>query len=151
MKWSVYCRHGQYSLTFRAQGPSSERKNEGPTLETLDFTIRTSSTPTFSYFNLYLYSTTPRLSQQNQSLILCFLPYISITVFYIKPSFFPILSLPNITLVDRTWHLETTMRGTRSPTKRSNMKPRMFSVKSGLWKERDGRWSNKKRKKKGRR
>ena len=29
----------------------------GPTLETLDFTIRIGSTPTFSYFDLYLYST----------------------------------------------------------------------------------------------
>ena len=27
-----------------------------PTLETLDFTIRIDSTPTFSYFDLYLYS-----------------------------------------------------------------------------------------------
>ena len=30
--------------------------DEGPTLETLDFTIRIGSTPTFSYFDLYLYS-----------------------------------------------------------------------------------------------
>ena len=29
--------------------------DEGPTLETLDFTSRISSTPTFSYFDLYLY------------------------------------------------------------------------------------------------
>ena len=29
---------------------------EGPMLETLDFTIHISSTPTFSYFDLYLYS-----------------------------------------------------------------------------------------------
>ena len=29
---------------------------EGPTLETLDFTIRIGSTPTFLHFNLYLYS-----------------------------------------------------------------------------------------------
>ena len=31
--------------------------DEGPTLETLGFTIRIGSTPTFSYFDLYLYST----------------------------------------------------------------------------------------------
>ena len=29
---------------------------EGPTLETLDFKIRIGSTPTFSYFDLYIYS-----------------------------------------------------------------------------------------------
>ena len=48
--------------------PSSERgkkeekvvfflhSDERPMLETLDFTIRIGSTPTFSYFDLYLYS-----------------------------------------------------------------------------------------------
>ena len=30
--------------------------DEGPMLETLDFTLRIGSTPTFSYFDLYLYS-----------------------------------------------------------------------------------------------
>ena len=30
--------------------------DEGPTLETLDYTIRIRSTPTFLYFDLYLYS-----------------------------------------------------------------------------------------------
>ena len=30
--------------------------NEGPTLETLDYIIRIGSTPTFLYFDLYLYS-----------------------------------------------------------------------------------------------
>ena len=30
--------------------------DEGPTLETLDVTIRISSTPTFSYYDMYLYS-----------------------------------------------------------------------------------------------
>ena len=30
--------------------------DEGPTLETLDFTIRIGSTPTISYFDLYLYT-----------------------------------------------------------------------------------------------
>ena len=30
--------------------------NEGQTLETLDYTIRIGSTPTFLYFDLYLYS-----------------------------------------------------------------------------------------------
>ena len=33
-------------------GPSSER----PMLETLDYTIRIGSSPTFLYFDLYLYS-----------------------------------------------------------------------------------------------
>ena len=46
-------------------GPSSERNrkiiflflsDEGPMLETLDHTIRIGSTPTFLYFDLYLYS-----------------------------------------------------------------------------------------------
>ena len=32
------------------------RQGEGPMLETLDYTIRIGSTPTFLYFNLYLYS-----------------------------------------------------------------------------------------------
>ena len=31
--------------------------DEGPTLETLDFTIRIGSTPTFLYFDLYLNTT----------------------------------------------------------------------------------------------
>ena len=30
--------------------------DEGPMLETLDYTIRIGKTPTFLYFNLYLYS-----------------------------------------------------------------------------------------------
>ena len=30
--------------------------DEGPTLETLDYTIRIGSTPTFLYFDLYFYS-----------------------------------------------------------------------------------------------
>ena len=30
--------------------------DEGPLLETLDYTIRIGSTPTFLYFDLYLYS-----------------------------------------------------------------------------------------------
>ena len=34
-------------------GPSSE-EDKGPTLKTLDFTVRIGSTPTFLYFNLYL-------------------------------------------------------------------------------------------------
>ena len=34
-------------------GPSSERNDEGPMLETLDYTIRIGSTPTFLYFDLY--------------------------------------------------------------------------------------------------
>ena len=41
-------------------GPSSERialrlSDEGPMLETLDYTIRIGSIPTFLYFDLYLY------------------------------------------------------------------------------------------------
>ena len=44
-------------LKSNVSSVSSERRaNEGPTLETLDFTISISSTPTFSYFDLYLYS-----------------------------------------------------------------------------------------------
>ena len=40
-------------------GPSSERKtfflsDEGPMLETFDYTIRIGSTPTFLYFDFYL-------------------------------------------------------------------------------------------------
>ena len=39
-------------------GPSSERNrtDEGPTLQTSDFTIHIGSTQTFLYFDLYLYS-----------------------------------------------------------------------------------------------
>ena len=33
-----------------------ETLDEGPMLETLDYTIRIESTPTFLYFDLYLYS-----------------------------------------------------------------------------------------------
>ena len=47
----------QYSKRgFNIKEVSSER-NEGPMLETLDYTIRIGSTPTFLYFDLYLYST----------------------------------------------------------------------------------------------
>ena len=51
MKRLVYCRYGPSS-------PSERRflSDEEPTLETLDFTIRICSTPTYSYFDLYLYS-----------------------------------------------------------------------------------------------
>ena len=58
IKRSVYCQYGEYSLTFRALTPSSERNlflsDEGPMLETLDHTIRIGSTPTFLYFDLLL-------------------------------------------------------------------------------------------------
>ena len=38
-------------------GPSSSfLSDEGPMLETLDYTIHIGSTPTFLYFDLYLYS-----------------------------------------------------------------------------------------------
>ena len=33
-----------------------QTSDEGPMLETLDYTIRIGSTPTFLYFDLYLYS-----------------------------------------------------------------------------------------------
>ena len=47
----------QYSKRgFNIKEVSSER-NEGSMLETLDYTIRIGSTPTFLYFDLYLYST----------------------------------------------------------------------------------------------
>ena len=42
-----------YSLTFRALALLSD---EGPMLETLDYTIRIGSTPTILYFDFYLYS-----------------------------------------------------------------------------------------------
>ena len=53
-RW-VYCQYGQHGLTFRALA-LRQRENEGPMLETLDYTIRIGSTPTFLYFDLYLYS-----------------------------------------------------------------------------------------------
>ena len=55
MKRLVYCQYGKWSLTFRALPFVRERwpSDEGPTLETLDFTIHIGSTPIFSYFNLY--------------------------------------------------------------------------------------------------
>ena len=43
------------SLTFRALALRQRETNaEGPMLETLDYTIRIGSTPTFLYFDLYL-------------------------------------------------------------------------------------------------
>ena len=48
--------------TVSSVGPSSEKNrlktfsDERPMLETIDFTIRIGSTPTFSHFDLYLYS-----------------------------------------------------------------------------------------------
>ena len=56
IKWSVYCQYGQYSLTFRALALRQRETDEGPMLETLDYTIRIGSTPTILYFDLYLYS-----------------------------------------------------------------------------------------------
>ena len=67
---SAYCQYGWYGLTFRAlalrqkeTGPIFVREkqddklsDEGPMLETSDHTIRIGSTPTFLYFDLYLYS-----------------------------------------------------------------------------------------------
>ena len=57
-KGSVYCQYGQYGLTFRALAlrRRDECSDEGPMLETLDYTIRIGSTPAFLYFDLYLYS-----------------------------------------------------------------------------------------------
>ena len=46
---------GEHSLRV-ARGDNWEQPNEGPMLETLDYTIHISSTPTFLYFDLYLYS-----------------------------------------------------------------------------------------------
>ena len=45
-----------YSLTFRASALRQRETDEGPMLETLDYTIRSGSTPTSLYFDLYLYS-----------------------------------------------------------------------------------------------
>ena len=46
----VYCRYRKQSLTSKKHFLS----DEGPTLETLDFTLHIASTPTFLYFDLYL-------------------------------------------------------------------------------------------------
>ena len=45
---NVACCVGKIEILFLS--------DEGPTLETLDYTIRIGSTPTFLYFDLYLYS-----------------------------------------------------------------------------------------------
>ena len=46
-----------YKLKYRKVGVLPiHLSDEGPTLETLDYTIRIGSTPTFLYFDLYLYS-----------------------------------------------------------------------------------------------
>ena len=50
---SLYCHNG----TFPETGIRHACIDEGPMLETLHYTIRIGSTPTFSYFDLYLYST----------------------------------------------------------------------------------------------
>ena len=62
MKRSVYCQYGQYSLTFRAvalrQRETGPISDVGPMLETLDYTIRIGSTPTFLHLNnvcIYIY------------------------------------------------------------------------------------------------
>ena len=47
--------YGSKRSVLRRQSRDTNR-NEGPTLETLDYTIRIGSTPTFLYFDLYLYS-----------------------------------------------------------------------------------------------
>ena len=71
IKRSVYCQYGWYIPTFRALAlrqrktfehwPSEKKdqcfralalREKGPTLETLDYTIRIGSTPTFLYFDL---------------------------------------------------------------------------------------------------
>ena len=49
-KRSVYCQYGLYSLTFRALA-----LRQRPMLKTFDYTIHIGSTPTFLYFDLYLY------------------------------------------------------------------------------------------------
>ena len=65
-----YQKTNDSSLTFRALALVREKQkkvflwrkvslflsDEGPMVETLDYTIRIGSTPTFSYFDLYLYS-----------------------------------------------------------------------------------------------
>ena len=43
-------------LPIRIVKSNVSSSDEGPTLETLDYTIRIGSTPTFLYFNLYLHS-----------------------------------------------------------------------------------------------
>ena len=54
--WPIFC-HMTISLIFtRFFIYFLFISDEGPTLETLDYTIRIGSTPTFLYFDLYLYS-----------------------------------------------------------------------------------------------
>ena len=59
IKRLVYCQYGWYSLTFRALALvvwfffSLSLSDEESTLETLDYTIRIGSTPTFLYFDLH--------------------------------------------------------------------------------------------------
>ena len=43
-------------MTDNIQTDAQTQRVEGPKLETLDFTIRIGSTPTFLYFDLYIYS-----------------------------------------------------------------------------------------------
>ena len=55
----LFVRENHVSLRQRESCFSSSERimflsDEGPTLETLDFTIRIGSTPTFLYFDLYL-------------------------------------------------------------------------------------------------
>ena len=44
-----------YSSTLLPQSYTPFLSDEGPMLETLDYTIRIGSTPTFLYFDFYLY------------------------------------------------------------------------------------------------
>ena len=49
-------RTSDFPVIARAQFFNRFLSDEGPMLETLDYTIRIGSTPTFLYFHLYLYS-----------------------------------------------------------------------------------------------
>ena len=58
IKRSLYCMPILivYSLTFRALSlRQREKPDEGPMTETLDYTIRIGSTPTFIYTHIYIY------------------------------------------------------------------------------------------------
>ena len=57
MHGAVNTPHVNRECTESERKPLSECSDEGPTIETLDFAIRISSTPTFLYFDLYYLNT----------------------------------------------------------------------------------------------
>ena len=64
-------RFERWALCQRKTGRANFLSDEGPTLETLDFAIRIGSTPTFSYFDLYLCNIVHNMSLNMSQVTIC--------------------------------------------------------------------------------